>query len=307
MPDKTYPMPEPEAPSKLKQIYLAFLSRLGLKPTVDDPDIYTGEAQEEQEAAKNLIDHARAFQTLSVADVMTPRVDIIAIELSCTLADIVRVCVESEHSRLPIYRDTLDDPVGVVHIKDILKLLLPEPGKSGPNWAEPVLHRLRREVLYVPSSMTTSDLMLRMQAQRIHMALVIDEFGGTDGLVTLEDLIEAVVGNIDDEYDMEEEDDFRTLPNGVIEVNGRAALLTLEEKLGVSLFPEDTEEEIDTLAGLVAVLAGRVPQRGEVVPYSAGGFDIEVVDADARRIKRLRLHHRVTPDDGAADILAADD
>ncbi len=307
MPDKTYPMPEPDEPSKLKRLYLKALSSLGLKLKTDDPDIYIGEAPEEHEAAKNLIDHARAFQSLSVADVMTPRVDIIAIELSSTLADLVRICVESEHSRLPIFRESLDDPVGVVHIKDILKLLSPEPGKAGPNWAEPVLHRLRREVLYVPSSMTTSDLMLRMQAQRIHMALVIDEFGGTDGLVTLEDLIEAVVGNIDDEYDEAGDEDFRTLPNGVIEVDGRVELTTLEEKLGVSLYPEDTEEEIDTLAGLVAVLAGRVPQRGEVVPYADGGYDIEVVDADARRIKRLRLHQRVAVDEGAADLLAADD
>ena len=266
-------------------------------------------AADEKSPANELIDHARAFQSLSVADVMTPRVDIVAIELSSTLADVVRICVESEHSRLPIFRETLDDPVGVVHIKDILKLLSPEPGRTGPNWAEPVLHRLRRELLYVPSSMTTSDLMLRMQAQRIHMALVIDEFGGTDGLVTLEDLIEAVVGNIDDEYDEASDEDIRLLDNGQIEVDGRVELTDLEEKLSVSLFPEDTEEEIDTLAGLVAVLAGRVPQRGEVVPYAAAGFDIEVLDADARRIKRLRLHRRTsaTEETTPADLTAADD
>ena len=294
-------MPEPDERK-------TFLSMLGFRNKAHGHAEGDTPAGEEKSPANELIDHARAFQTLSVADVMTPRVDIVAIELSSTLADVVRICVESEHSRLPIFRETLDDPVGVVHIKDILKLLSPEPGRAGPNWAEPVLHRLRRELLYVPSSMTTSDLMLRMQAQRIHMALVIDEFGGTDGLVTLEDLIEAVVGNIDDEYDEASEEDIRRLDNGQIEVDGRVELTDLEEKLGVSLFPEDTEEEIDTLAGLVAVLAGRVPQRGEVVPHVAAGFDIEVLDADARRIKRLRLHRRTTPaEDTAADLTAADD
>ncbi|HVZ30559.1 MAG TPA: hemolysin family protein [Asticcacaulis sp.] len=254
----------------------------------DDPDV----TPEEKSVVSELVNHARAFQSLSVADVMTPRVDIISVELSSTLADVVRICVESEHSRLPIYRETLDDPVGIIHIKDVLKLLSPEAGRAGPNWAEPVLHRLRREVLYVPSSMTTADLLLRMQAQRIHMALVIDEFGGTDGLVTLEDLIEAVVGDIDDEYDEAADEDIRTLPGGQIEVEGRVELSALEERLGVNLVAEDSEESADTLAGLVASLAGRVPQRGEVVPYIEGGFDFEVVDADARRIKRLRLHRR---------------
>ena len=249
-------------------------------------------SSEDHAASSELVDHARAFQSLSVAYVMTPRVDIIGIELSSTLAEVVQACVDSEHSRLPIYRETLDDPIGVVHIKDVLKLLAPEAGRAGPNWAEPVLHRLRRDLIYVPLSMTTADLLLRMQAQRIHMALVIDEFGGTDGLVTLEDLIEAVVGNINDEYDEDSTDDIRTLPNGQIEADGRVELATLEDKLGIRLTPADSEEEVDTLGGLVSVLAGRVPQRGEVVPFKEAGFDIEVVDADARRIKKLRLHKR---------------
>lgn len=289
-------MPEPDERKK------SLLSFFGLSRGHDRAvaDIASGE----DHIGSELVDHARAFQSLSVADVMTPRVDIIAVDLSSTLAEVVSLCVESEHSRLPIYRDSLDDPVGVVHIKDVLKLLAPESGRPAPNWAEPVLHRLRRELLYVPSSMTASDLLLRMQAARIHMALVIDEFGGTDGLVTLEDLIEAVVGNIDDEYDEAADEDIRTFANGQIEVDGRVELGTLEERLGQSLAPEDTEEEVDTVAGLVAVLAGRVPQRGEVIPHAAAGYDIEVVDADARRIKRLRLHRRSTI---AAGLTSSDD
>ncbi len=280
-----------------------FLSFLGInrKPAErNDPSVSAAD----EHTVSELVDHARAFQSLNVADVMTPRVDIISVELSSTLADVVRMAIESEHSRLPIYRETLDDPVGVVHIKDILKLLAPEPGRPGPNWAEPVLHRLRREVLYVPSSMTTSELLVRMQGNRIHLALVIDEFGGTDGLVTLEDLIEAVVGDIDDEYDVAPEETIRSLPNGQIEADGRVELTALEERLGLKLVLEDAEEEVDTLAGLVTVLAGRVPQRGEVVPFRQAGFDIEVVDADARRIKRLRLHRRTPETD---ELQPADD
>lgn len=281
---------------------LSLLSFFGFNKKTDHglDDVAAGDSH----SASDLVTHAREFQTLTVADVMTPRVDIIAVELSATLADVVRLCVESEHSRLPIFRETLDDPVGVLHIKDVLKLLSPEPGRAAPNWAEPVLHRLRREVLYVPTSMKASELLVRMQAQRIHMALVIDEFGGTDGLVTLEDLIEAVVGDIDDEYDEAVEENIRTLPGGQIEADGRVELTTLEEKLGLNLVLEDSEEDVDTLAGLVSVLAGRVPQRGEVIPYPNAGFDIEVVDADARRIKKLRLHRRISETD---DLQPADD
>lgn len=264
----------------------------------------SGAVVEDTAATSDLITHAREFQTLTVADVMTPRVDIISVDLSATLADVVSLCVESEHSRLPIYRETLDDPVGVLHIKDVLKLLAPETGRSAPNWAEPVLHRLRREVLYVPSSMTAAELLLRMKAQRTHMALVIDEFGGTDGLVTMEDLVEAVVGDIDDEYDEAAEEDIRNLPGGQIEADGRVELSALEDRLGLNLVPADSEEEVDTLAGLVTMLAGRVPQRGEVIPYPAAGYDIEVVDADARRIKKLRLHKRMA---ATEDLQPADD
>jgi CBS domain containing-hemolysin-like protein len=302
MPQTTI-MPDPEPPQK-KSLF-TFLG-LGAKPT-------HGDDREDSEGHSDgdLIRHARAFQTLTVADVMTPRVDIVGVELASPLADVVRLFVDSEHSRLPIYRETLDDPVGVIHMKDVLRILSPDmPMDNWPafNWSEPVLHRLRREVLYVPTSMTTAELLLRMQARRIHMALVIDEFGGTDGLVTLEDLLEAVVGDIEDEYDEAELEEYRELPNGQIEAGGRMELSDLEAKLGLSLYPEDTEEEIDTLAGLVAVLAGRVPQRGEVIPYPAKGLDIEVVDADARRINKLRLHRRGPADNTALpDLTAADD
>ncbi|MGE5564551.1 MAG: hemolysin family protein [Parcubacteria group bacterium] len=236
--------------------------------------------------AVDLIEHAEAFQTLRVDDVMTPRVDVIAVDISTPFQDLVAQFIETEHSRLPVYRDTLDDPVGVVHIKDVFKLMA-DPARR-PTASDPVLHRLRRDALYVPASMRAADLLLRMQTTRIHMALVIDEFGGTDGLVTLEDLIEAVVGDIADEHDEAEAAAVVQRPGNVFEADARAPLEDLEEAMGEDLAPPDLDEEIDTVAGLVTALAGRVPQRGEVIAHP-GGFDIEITDADPRRVKRVRV------------------
>ncbi len=245
-----------------------------------------------EEEAVDLIDQAEAFQTLRIRDVMTPRADIVALEISLPLDEVVRRFARSELTRMPIYRETLDDPVGVVHIKDIVLLLAPPEDPAAPPapipWKDPVLHRLRREALYVPASMLCSDLLLRMRVARIHMGLVIDEFGGVDGLVTLEDLLEAVVGEIDDEHDEDEAPDLVTRPGGVIEADARASLEDLEAVLGRSLQPEDEDEEIDTVAGLVATLAGRVPQRGEVIVHPSG-YEFEIIDADPRRIRRLRI------------------
>jgi CBS domain containing-hemolysin-like protein len=246
-----------------------------------------------QEGAVDLVDQAEAFQDLRVNDVMTPRADVVALEISCPLEDIVAQFVESEHTRIPVYRETLDDPVGVVHLKDVMKLIAPGPNRQQPDWSEQVLPRIRRDALYVPASMRAADLLVKMQSTRIHMALVIDEFGGTDGLATMEDLIEAVVGEIEDEHDEHVAAAIVERPGGLIEADARAPLEDLEALMGVSLSPPDLDEEIDTIAGLVATIAGRVPQRGEVIHHPAG-YDFEVLDADPRRLKRLRIH-RVGP------------
>ena len=262
------------------------------------------------EAEVDLVDQAEVFQTLRVSDVMTPRADIVGLEISMPLAEVVRIYVEVEHSRMPIYRETLDDPVGVVHIKDLLKLIAPGDVnlESAPTlpWREPVLHRLRRDVLYVPASMRCADLLLKMRVARTHMALVIDEFGGTDGLVTLEDLIEAVVGEIDDEHDEEEEPAIVSRPGGLFEADARVPLEELEALLGVTLSPEDLEEEIDTAGGLVATLAGRVPQRGEVIVHP-DGYEFEVIDADPRRIRRLRIRPPARAAEPAAGAASSGD
>ena len=233
-----------------------------------------------------LVEQAAAFQTLRVSDVMTPRVDIVAVELSTPFAEVVELFAESEHSRMPIYRETLDDPVGVIHVKDIFKLLAGRGRRPGPS--DLVLQKLRRDALYVPGSMRAADLLLRMQAERTHMAMVIDEFGGTDGLVTMEDLVEAVVGDIDDEHDEATVAAITPRAGGVYEVDARAPLEKLEAALGEYLAPGELDEEIDTVGGLVSALAGRVPQRGEVIAHPAG-FEIQVLDSDARRVKRVRF------------------
>jgi CBS domain containing-hemolysin-like protein len=193
-----------------------------------------------------------------------------------------------------VYRETLDDPVGFVHIKDAFKLIAGKVARPAPD--EPVLGRLRRECLYVPPSMRAADLLVRMQTRHIHLAMVIDEFGGVDGLVTLEDVIEAVVGEIADEHDVEVAH-IVPRPGEVFEVDARTELAELGEAMGRQFAPPDPEEEIDTIAGLVTAVAGRVPQRGEVVALGED-LEAEITDADPRRIKRLRLRPVAPPEAG---------
>lgn len=247
-------------------------------------------------AGGDLVRQARAFQSMTVEDVMTPRADIVAVELDTPFGEVVARFAEAEHSRMPIFRETLDDPVGVVHVKDVFRLLVVE-SKRPKDDDDHILQKLRRDALYVPGSMRAADLLLRMQSQRIHMALVIDEFGGTDGLVTLEDVIEAVVGEIDDEHDEAAEAAIVARAAGVFEADARAPLEDLEAAVGALLVPTDFEEEIDTVAGLVTALAGRVPQRGEVIAHPAG-YELQVLDADPRRVKRVRLRPASTATGG---------
>ncbi|HEY3694617.1 hemolysin family protein [Phenylobacterium sp.] len=241
--------------------------------------------------AGDLVEQARAFQDLTVDDVMKPRADILAIEASCPFEDVVRRFADAEHSRMPVYRETLDAPVGVVHMKDIFKLLAAVPSKR-PKPTDPVLQRRRtlvRAPLYVPASMQAAELLALMRSRHVHMALVIDEFGGTDGLVTLEDLLERLVGEIADEHDDDEAPPIAEDDGGWV-VDGRLLLQELETAMGgEDLAPPDLDEEIDTVAGLVTALAGRVPRPRERIPHP-GGFEFEVLAADPRRIKRLRVH-----------------
>jgi CBS domain containing-hemolysin-like protein len=249
--------------------------------------------------AGDLVAQARRFQDLRVSDVMKPRAVIVALDVTCTFEEVVKRFADAEHSRMPVYRETLDAPVGVVHIKDIFKLQAAIPSRR-PKPTDPVLQRRRtliREPLYVPAAMRAAELLAQMRKQHTHMALVIDEFGGTDGLVTLEDLLERLVGDIADEHD-EDAPPIVEDEGGWI-VDGRLLLPELEAAMGgEDLAPPDLDEEIDTVAGLVTALAGRVPRAHERVPHP-GGFEFEVVAADPRRVKRVRVHRAPSAEEPA--------
>lgn len=226
------------------------------------------------------------FGGLSVSDVMVPRADIIAVEEQTPLLDLIRVFREAQHSRLPIYRETLDDPLGMIHIKDVISLV--ETGPDGQwHWPQIPITKLKRDLLFVPGAMPALDLMLRMQASRIHLALVVDEYGGTDGLVSIEDLVEQIVGDIGDEHDIEEAPNITTLPDGKYDADARVTLEEFKERTGIDLTQTEGEEEVDTLGGLVAAALGRVPVRGEIVSH--GGLEFEILEADPRHAKRLRI------------------
>jgi CBS domain containing-hemolysin-like protein len=239
-------------------------------------------------AHKDMILRAARFDRLKVADVMRPRAEIVAVEASATLGEAASVFSESQHSRLPIYGETLDDPQGFVHVRDVLSLLAPGPdGEAKAKFSDAWLSRIKRDILFVPQSMTLATLFLKMQSSRIHLALVVDEYGGTDGLVSMEDLVEQIVGAIDDEHDIESALVMER-PAGAFEADGRAPIDQLEAMLGASLALPDHDDEFDTAGGLAVALAGRLPQRGEILNHPAG-FDVEIIDADPRRVKRIRV------------------
>ena len=238
------------------------------------------------------------FGKLTVEDVMVPRADIIAVEESMTVAELMAVFREAEHSRLPVYRETLDDPRGMIHIRDLMSWITTAAEKSGaPNLDLGAVNLastvgsidITREILYVPPSMPVLDLLLRMQLSRRHLALVVDEYGGTDGLVSIEDLVEEVVGEIEDEHDVAEEAMIRQDPKLGLIADARTPIEDLARHLGVELATPEQEEDIDTIGGLVFSLAGRIPARGELVRHPSG-IEFEVLEADPRRIKKLRIH-----------------
>ncbi|MGF1462452.1 MAG: transporter associated domain-containing protein [Maricaulaceae bacterium] len=249
-----------------------------------------GEAEEEPASpqAAALQTAAKNFDSLRVEDVMVPRADIIAVEIETPLAELVSFVADAAHSRLPVFRETLDDPVGMVHLKDIVCKLVPlMRADAADGFGDTqLLNEIKRPLLYVPASMRARDLLVKMQSRRVHMALVVDEFGGTDGLVTLEDLVEEIVGDIADEHDDDDAPALRARGGACWEADARVSVEDFEAATQRPVSLPDLEEEIDTLGGVVFALAGRVPERGEVIehPY---GFEFEVAEADPRRIKRL--------------------
>jgi CBS domain containing-hemolysin-like protein len=251
---------------------------------------------------RHMLGNILSFGELRVDDVMVPRADVVAVEESATLGDLLRLYSDENHSRMPIYRETLDDPIGMVHIKDVVEFLTPpDEGADAPAAARPFsLKDIRRDLLFVPPSMPALDLLLKMQATRIHMALVIDEYGGTDGLVSIEDLVEEIVGDIEDEHDTDEGPTLASRADGTIDADARTPIEELEEMLGLRLVDEDSEDDVETLGGLVFSLVGRVPVRGELIKHPQG-LEFEVRDADPRRIKKLRVKLPAKPEKPEAD------
>ncbi|SIS80264.1 transporter associated domain-containing protein [Paracoccus saliphilus] len=222
------------------------------------------------------------LRRMRVDDVAIPKVEIVAAPLTVSLDDLVEMFREHGFSRIPVFRGTLDSPLGLIHLKDLA--LKHGFGKGGKFTLRPML----RPLLYVPPSMPIGVLLQQMRQKRTHMALVIDEYGGVDGLVTIEDLIEQVIGQIEDEHDEEEGDLWNSEKPGQWLMQARAPLNEVEAETGLRLLEEDEDEDIDTLGGLIFMLAGRVPLRGEVITHDSGA-EFEIVEADPRRIKRIRL------------------
>ncbi len=253
---------------------------------------------QERAILKNVL----ALHDVRVADVMLPRADIVALPLDATLREALDLFRNAGHSRLPVYGETLDDPRGMIHIRDFLVFLASDPrfGLTGAGNGEtqaggasagldtPLSEtQILRPVLYAPPSMPALDLLLRMQMSRTHMALVIDEYGGTDGLVSIEDVVESIVGDIEDEHD-QTETPIHAEGEGVFIVEARASLDEVSEALGFDFASLADADGVDTIGGLVTASAGRVPSRGEIL-RGPGEFEYEILDGDPRRIKRLKI------------------
>jgi CBS domain containing-hemolysin-like protein len=259
----------------------------------------------EREMLKNVL----GLRGRRVDDVMVPRADIVAAPLDMTLGELLRMFRTAGHSRLPVYGDTLDDPRGMVHIRDFLDHLAakaetvpasrrrklpagaPDLGKVDLSMTLGTA-KILRPVLYAPPSMPALDLLAKMQTTRTHMALVIDEYGGTDGLVSIEDLVEIVVGDIEDEHDLDDAPMVAAAEDGHFVADARASLEEFSAVTKVELGTDEIAEEVDTIGGYIVTLAGRVPVRGEIV---AGPQDLEfeVLDADPRRVKKIRIRKSV--------------
>lgn len=267
-------------------------ARDALEELIDEPE--QGEASlgvNERQLLGNILD----LQDQTIADVMVPRADIIAAKAGIGMDALIELITEEGHSRMPLYRQTLDDAFAMVHVKDVLTWR----GKDQDFDAAII----GRPVLFVAPSMHVLELLLEMRAKRIHMALVVDEHGGVDGLVTIEDLVEEIVGEIEDEFDQDEKPDLDHRADGAWDAGARTQLEDLEKALGTKLFSDEEHDELDTLGGLVFSIASRVPTRGELLIHPSG-LELEVLDADPRRVKRLRV--RLTSNVAAASQVKPD-
>ncbi|MCC6918190.1 MAG: HlyC/CorC family transporter [Alphaproteobacteria bacterium] len=253
---------------------------------------------EEEDAEAELSPKERAmlrnllkFGELKVADIMMPRADIVAVEVSSSFDQVMAVFAEAQHSRMPVFRETLDAPLGMIHLKDMIPAMASAEARASFD-----LMTLKRDVMFVTPSMPALDLLPKMQAARSHLAVVIDEYGGTDGIISIEDLVEQIVGEIDDEHDTDEEPHLELRQDGSFDADARATIEDLEKAAGIELMIGGERPEMETIGGLVAALAGRVPQTGEIVRHDQSGLEFEVSDADPRRLKRVRIRRFADPE-----------
>jgi magnesium and cobalt transporter len=234
-----------------------------------------------------LLGNVLKMRTITAADIMVPRPDIVAVEVETKMPEVLALLMRERHSRLPVYRGTLDDVVGMVHIKDVAVLV------TAPDIVEPPLSKIVRNLLFVSPAVRVLDLLLEMRLKRIHMALVVDEYGGIDGLVTIEDVVEQIVGKIEDEHDGEEAPTIIEKPDGSISADARMTLEEFEKRFG-DIFTAEEHAWTDTLGGLVTGLAGHVPGRGELIKHPSG-IEFEIIDGDPRRVRHLRLRGLPVP------------
>src|SRR5215469_1531658 len=311
---RNLPVPVPPAQEGGGSWFMrAVRALLGWKPSTVRADLKdildvmspgeSGFSPEESRMLKNIL----GLRERRVGDVMIPRADIIAVQQDIQVGELVRVFEGAGHSRLVVYNDTLDDPVGMVHIRDLIAFMTAraavDPEKNAKR-KKPLpagldlkavdlglplsSAKIVREILFVPPSMRVIDLLARMQATRIHLSLVVDEYGGTDGLVSIEDIVEQIVGEIADEHDEDETPAVTQQPDGSFIADARANIEDVVGTVGNDFDVGDAAEEVDTIGGYLVTRAGRLPIRGEIVP-GPGLFEFEVLDADPRRVKRIRI------------------
>lgn len=264
-----------------------------------------GDALEFTALERTILKNVLGVRDVRVEDIMVPRVSVFALAEDAPLKSVIASFRTAGHSRLPVYGETLDDPKGMVHIRDLFAALFSEAENEPVALSRELATQLERPlktfkivrpVLYAPSGMPVVDLLVRMQAQRIHMALVIDEYGGTDGLISLEDIVETIVGQIDDEHDIEPALKAERDAEGHLVVDARVAVTLVSDTLGIDLTQEALEREVDSIGGLVTAIAGRVPAPGETI-IGPGNVHFTVLDADRRRLKRIAVTAA-----GASDI-----
>ena len=306
-----HPNPPSEARAERTSLMMRIRALFGMNEASVREDLE--EVLDESSADAELSAHERTMlknvlnlHDVRVNDIMIPRADIIGASIGANLGEILAIFRAAEHSRLPVYGETLDDPRGMIHIRDFIDFIaaraekvpggrrkkipvgVPDLGKvdlTMPLSAAKIL----RPVLFVPPSMPALDLLVKMQTTRTHMALVIDEYGGTDGLVSIEDLVEIVVGNIEDEHDLDETPMIMPMADGSFVIDARANLEDVSKVINIELMNEDIAEDVETIGGLVGALAGRVPIRGEIIS-NHDMLEFEILDADPRRLKRVRVH-----------------